>query len=90
MNVLNANAQRKQKMEAAAPVVVREPWLAVKADRVELVKPTIDLNGYTFLDRAGTQKKVLMPERAYIAHGIVVIEEMGLWLPLSAVSIGRK
>lgn len=65
-----------------------DTWITVKGDRIELTRPHIWMQGWAHIK--GQQIRELTPERAYIAHGVVVIEELEIWLPLSAVQIGRK
>lgn len=71
-----------------APVEAPTSWIAVSADRITYVRPEIWLQGYEV--HAGKQERMLAPARAYVAHGVVVIEEMDLSFPLSAVKNIRK
>lgn len=66
--------------------------VAFKDGRIELVRPLIELSGHIFVDPSdsSTQVRKLTPDRAFIADGVVVIEEYGIWFPLSNVTIGRK
>jgi hypothetical protein len=80
----------KREYPPATPA--EETWITVSADRIDLVKPHIWLQGGIVM-RNGPAIDVLrelMPERAYIAHGVLVVEELNLWLPLASVHVGRK
>lgn len=81
----------------AAPIEEPKPAPAAssvtfKDGRIELVRPLIELSGHIFVDPSdsSTQVRKLTPDRAFIADGVVVIEEYGIWFPLSNVTIGRK
>ena len=66
------------------------PWIETAGGRIDLVKPVIKLQGSYWSDQTGDMQSLLKPERAYIAHGILVVEELGLWFPLSAIHHGKK
>jgi len=69
------------KAEASAPI-------SVTADRVVLTRPKISLSSHMFVTST-KQASSIEPERAYIAHGVLVIEEMNLWFPLNEIKLGR-
>lgn len=74
------------------PTVAPPSSVTFKDGRIELVRPVLELMGHVFVDPSDhrTQSKKLEPQRAYIADGLVVIEEWGIWFPVGNVSIGRK
>lgn len=75
----------------SAPVVA--PWLEVVGDRINLTRPMISLQGSIVIRDARNnpmQPRELIPEFAYIAGGVLVIEEMNLWFPLASIHYGRK
>jgi hypothetical protein len=63
--------------------------LTVGPDRITFKEPVILLNGYVML--SGTkQERELRPEVAFVAEGVLVIEELGLVFPMSAVQVIRR
>lgn len=71
--------------EAPAPVTVG-------ASRIDLVRPVIRLNANFSSDLkrvVETQSMNLTPERAYISHGCIFVDELKVWFPLNTVQIGR-
>jgi len=58
--------------------------------RIELTRPVISLQGSYYNNATGGHVRVLTPEHAYIDRGILVIEELGIWFPLSAIHHGKR
>jgi len=69
-------------------VAPEQPWITVSAGRIDLYRPRLWLQGSYYDGKDHVRE--CKPERAYIAHGVVVVEELGLWFPLASVNIGRK
>jgi hypothetical protein len=76
------------KVTPAPPVlaVVKVPEqprnkLVPPPNAIVLFKPTIMLGEYMFIGK--TQEKKLTPELAWIAEGAIVIDEMGIIVPLA-------
>ena|SRR5260221_299678 len=65
-------------------------WIETAGGRVDLVRPVIYLQGSYYDDVVKDHVKILRPDKAYIAHGILVIEETGLWFPLSTIHVGKR
>lgn len=66
--------------------------VTVLSDRVELLRPLIRLNANFSSDLkrpVETQSMNLTPERAYISHGCIFVDELKVWFPLNTVQIGR-
>lgn len=61
----------------AAPLPVIA-GVKVLVDRVEFTSPKIKLVEFIFVGKLQTDK--LEPKKAYVAHGVLVIEELGLAL----------
>lgn len=69
------------------------PWLTVTPDRVQLSNPHVWLQGNVIVrDGKGgfEQRREFTPTSAYIAEGALIIEELGMILPLTSVHIIRK
>jgi len=73
---------------ALVPPPARVASVRILPDRIEYTNPTIELIE-VIMPTAGDpkQSKKLTPDRAVVAHGMLVIEEMHLSLPLSAFLI---
>lgn len=79
---------------SAAPTKAPDPinHVTVQSDRILLFKPIIRLNANFSSDLkrpVDTQSMNLQPERAYIAHGCIFVDELKVWFPLNTVQIGR-
>jgi hypothetical protein len=80
----------KQNQQANAPTpqaAPPAPAIDAKADRIVLTRPTIRLASHQFVTR-DKQVQSLEPQRAYIAHGVLVVEELNLWFPLNEIKLG--
>lgn len=87
-----ANGAQAKANEATADA---GPSMTVSAYRIDYVKPEIRLMGFEFIEAGDsrTQKNLWTPDRAYIAHGMLVIEEYGISLPTSyvkAIRVAKK
>lgn len=73
---------------AIVPPPKREASVRILPDRIEYTNPTIDLTEY-IMPTAGDPKqtKRLTPDRAVVAHGMLIVEELHLSLPVGAFLI---
>lgn len=73
---------------AIVPPPKREASVRILPDRIEYTNPTIELTEY-IMPTAGVpaQTKRLTPDRAVVAHGMLIVEELHLSLPLGAFLI---
>ena len=73
---------------AIVPAPKREASVRILPDRIEYTNPTIELVEHIrVLSNSPDLVKRLTPDRAVIAHGMLIIEELHLSLPLSAFLI---
>ena len=91
-----AAAQQAQTPAPASPVPVapveHTEWREVSGGGIVLRKPLILLDGHHFINAVGetpNQVNKITPERAFISHGCVFIDELKIWFPLSQVTIGK-
>ncbi len=74
---------------AAVPPPARVASIKILPDRVEFTNPTIDLSEYVWLKHEPVAKQTnkLTPDRAVVAHGLLIIEEYRLAIPLDGARI---
>jgi hypothetical protein len=74
---------------AIVPPPARIASMKILPDRVEFTNPTIDLAEYIWLKHTAKPEQVnkLMPDRAVVAHGLIVIEEYRIAIPLAGARI---
>jgi len=76
-------------MLASVPAPMRPASIKILPDRVEFTNPTIDLSEYVWLKHEPVAKQTnkLTPDRAVVAHGLLIIEEYRLAIPLDGARI---
>ena len=73
--------------------IVRAParvgTFTVHADRIEWANPTIDLPETVWLkhELPHRQTRRLEPRKAIVTHGLLIVEELGIALPVQGVEI---
>jgi hypothetical protein len=74
---------------AIVPPPARAASVKILPDRIEFTNPTIDLAEYVWLKHrpVAEQTNKLTPDRAVVAHGLIVIEEYRLAIPLAGARI---
>jgi hypothetical protein len=81
---------RAQLAPALAVVPPPRPVVQLRADRIALENCTIERPEYFWIfpgTPRGTQTKSITPARAEIMHGVIVVDELNLILPLEGTII---
>lgn len=86
INTQQIHAAQTAPPPAPRPEETVKPRREIVANGILFYRPTIELAEHVFLNN-GEQTKKLTPEKALVAHGVLLVDELEIAVPLSGAVI---